>query len=323
MVERNGRVEQRQGDPSEHLVAVTIDIEDWYHGPSVTGAPYGAFEDVSAFFAKWNDRYDYLSEPTRDILDLLSQFDIRATFFVVADVLENYPGLVESIVSKGHEIACHGLHHACKIDPTTKQPLLTPHEFMERTRHAKQALESVSGRTVLGYRAPSAFVAGWMLDCLEDLGFQYDSSLCANSLFNKTDSQLKGVGTAPYYPARNSLEPGPSREILEMPMPHLRAILKFPASGGPFLRFFGARYILMALRQARRRGDTLFYFHPIDICNEPFPGGFTKKRPLYWAAKGARTRRQIGKILTQRDLRFCTCQEMLDRAHARLEEGSP
>ena len=40
----------------------------------------------------------------------------HATFFVVADVVDHYPGLVESIVERGHEIGCHGLHHACKID---------------------------------------------------------------------------------------------------------------------------------------------------------------------------------------------------------------
>jgi peptidoglycan/xylan/chitin deacetylase (PgdA/CDA1 family) len=33
------------------------------------------------------------------VLDLLDDFDIKATFFVVADVVEHYPGLVESIVS--------------------------------------------------------------------------------------------------------------------------------------------------------------------------------------------------------------------------------
>ncbi len=45
---------------------------------------------------------------------MLEEYDINATFFVVADVVEHYPGLVESIAERGHEIGCHGLHHACK-----------------------------------------------------------------------------------------------------------------------------------------------------------------------------------------------------------------
>ena len=56
---------------------------------------------------------------------MLDEFDIKATFFVVADVVDHYPGLVESIVERGHEIGCHGLHHACKVDPKTKEPLMS------------------------------------------------------------------------------------------------------------------------------------------------------------------------------------------------------
>jgi len=56
---------------------------------------------------------------------MLDEFDVNATFFVVADVVEHYPGLVESIAERGHESGSHGLHHACKIDPKTKEPLVS------------------------------------------------------------------------------------------------------------------------------------------------------------------------------------------------------
>jgi len=71
---------------------------------------------VYSYLDKWKGRYDYLSlrKPTKRVLDLLDEFDVKATFFVVADVVDHYPGLVESIVERGHEIGCHGLHHACK-----------------------------------------------------------------------------------------------------------------------------------------------------------------------------------------------------------------
>ncbi len=35
---------------------------------------------------------------------MLDEFDVTATFFVVADVVEHYPGLVEAIAERGHEI---------------------------------------------------------------------------------------------------------------------------------------------------------------------------------------------------------------------------
>jgi len=99
-----------------NTLSITIDIEDWYHIPSVTGSPFSVYKDVDEFIEKWTGRYDYLSlgKPTKRVLDMLDEYDVTATFFVVADVVEHYPGLVESIVERGHEIGCHGLHHACK-----------------------------------------------------------------------------------------------------------------------------------------------------------------------------------------------------------------
>jgi peptidoglycan/xylan/chitin deacetylase (PgdA/CDA1 family) len=97
-----------------NTLSITVDIEDWYHIPSVTGSPFSVYKDIDDFFKKWKGRYDYLTDPTKRVLDMLDEFDIKATFFVVADVVEHYPGLVESIVERGHEIGCHGLHHACK-----------------------------------------------------------------------------------------------------------------------------------------------------------------------------------------------------------------
>ena len=173
-------------------LAITIDIEDWYHIPSVCGSPFSVYRDTGDFFTPWKERYDYLTQPTQRILSLLPDYEIKATFFVVADVAEHYPGLVESIVSEGHEIACHGLHHGCTIDPETKKPLMDQHAFEKETIQAKNILEKIAGVPVIGYRAPSALIAGWMLDSLERIGFRYDSSVCVNSLYNKTDSALAG-----------------------------------------------------------------------------------------------------------------------------------
>ena len=220
-----------------NTLSITVDIEDWYHIPSVTGSPFAVYKDVEEFFEKWNGRYDYLSlsEPTKRVLDLLDEFDIAATFFVVADVVEHYPRLVESVVERGHEIGCHGLHHACKIDPKTKEPLMCIKEFEERTLKAKELLERVCKEAVLGYRAPNALVGDWMLDSLEKIGFKYDSSVCVNSLYNKTDSSLRGVSSYPFYPKKGGLEAGEERKIVECPWAYWDMFgfnFKIPTSGG-------------------------------------------------------------------------------------------
>jgi len=280
-----------------HTLSVTVDIEDWYHIPSVTGSPFSVYRDTDDFFGRWDGRYDYLTEPTRRTLDLLDDLEITATFFVVADVVDRYPGLVEGIVERGHEIACHGLHHACTLDPTTKKPLLSPPKFEKQTGTAKAILERVSRAPVTGYRAPSAYLGGWMLDTLERLGFRYDSSVSVNSLYNKTDSDLRGVGTIPYSPSPGTLIPGGNRQMVEFPFPYWQAMgLRIPSAGGPVLRFLGSGVVLRGIRQSLSRGPTLFYFHPIDIAREKFPE-VGRGRPLYWAIKGERVERRIREVL--------------------------
>ena len=59
-------------------LAVTVDIEDWYHVPAVTGSPFSKFKDIDEFFRNWNQRYDYLTQPTQRVLDMLDELNIHA-----------------------------------------------------------------------------------------------------------------------------------------------------------------------------------------------------------------------------------------------------
>jgi len=85
--------------------SLTIDLEDWYHIPSVCGSTFSEFQDVEEFFVRWDGRYDYLTDTTGRVLQILDHYRVPATFFVVADVIEHYPGLVESIVDHGQPTA--------------------------------------------------------------------------------------------------------------------------------------------------------------------------------------------------------------------------
>jgi peptidoglycan/xylan/chitin deacetylase (PgdA/CDA1 family) len=232
------------------------------------------------------------------VLNILDRYRVPATFFVVADVIKRYPGLVESIAEHGHEIACHGLHHSCVIDPKTKEPLVGPEEFKSVTATAKKELEKISRSEVVGYRAPNALIAGWMIDALEELGFLYDSSVSVNSLYNKSDSKLKDVTSAPYCPMRTELEPAPYRNFVEFPWAYYDIGIKIPTGGGPILRFLGAHVVYRGLRQSLKRGHTCFYFHPIDISTESFPS-IGNNRPFYWAIKGDVVEKRIRNILNR------------------------
>ena len=303
------------------VVSVTIDIEDWYHVPAVSGSSFSKFEDTSEFFANWEGRYDYLTRPTMRTLDILNEFGIKGTFFIVSEVVHRYPSLVESIKNAGHEIACHGLDHMCYIDSQTKQPIQKKSLFRSKMVMAKKILEDVTSKTVKGFRSPAAYMTGWMLDILEEIGFEYDSSISVNNLYNKTDSPLRTVGRVPYYPKIGGLELGEKRKIIEIPFPYFKiGGFKLPAAGGPFLRFLGSRFILAGLKQTLQHGSAFLYFHPLDISQEKFPSSFSANRPFYWAIKGRTVENRVRTILSKIDAEFVTMDEMARMWKKRLDK---
>ena len=284
--------------PPLPVTVVSVDVEDWYHGPTAARL-YGTRDGVAGALAAVPDPERGLRylDP---VLALLAARGIRATFFWVAEYARRFPDGVRRCAAAGHEIACHGLTHFPKFDPATRRPHFTPDEFRARTTEAKRILEDLAGRPVTGYRAPNAYIAGWMLDALEALGFTYDSSVSVNSLYNKTDApRLDGVDTRPYAPRRGSLLPGTEpRGIVEFPWPYLRlGPLRVQSAGGPYLRFFGAGMVRAGLRQSLRRGPTVFYFHPVDLCREPIPLPFSWRRPMLWWFKGDLVRHRVERVL--------------------------
>ena len=58
-----------------------------------------------SFDAAWGN------EDTQKLIDILSAYGVRSTFFVVGDWAEKYPESVKSLHEAGHEVMSHSSHH--------------------------------------------------------------------------------------------------------------------------------------------------------------------------------------------------------------------
>ena len=85
--------------PNLSLNALTIDVEDWSQL-----AHYKLLGCIVPASSK-------VLTNTHLILDLLAEHNVRATFFILGRVAEQYPELVLSIQRDGHEVATHGYSH--------------------------------------------------------------------------------------------------------------------------------------------------------------------------------------------------------------------
>jgi peptidoglycan/xylan/chitin deacetylase (PgdA/CDA1 family) len=106
------------------------------------------------------------------ILDLLDEYGIGATFFVPGHTAESFPGTVEFILARGHELAHHGYSHE---DPSTQSPA----EERKSMEQGLEALDRFTEQRPLGYRSPSWDYSDTTLSLLVEHAFLYDSSLFA------------------------------------------------------------------------------------------------------------------------------------------------
>lgn len=293
-------------------IALSIDVEDWYHTPLVTGASFSRYKTLEEFFRDWKGKYDTITEPTLKILSLLEKYRNQATFFVVANVVQNYPEIVEALRNSNHEIGCHSLNHYSAIDSKTKQPLQSIEEWTKELYEAKKILENTFNREIIGYRAPGAYFGKWMVPLLEKAGFKYDSSIAFNSVYNKTDVVLDNIPSTPYRINSQTLGAiNPDSNLIELPWANVKMIGKYiPAGGAYFFRLMGYNFYKYVINKNLKQGDTMFYFHPIDCTDDDIPLSNFKSRPFYWINKGTKTLEKIEKLFNYFGNRFTSCEEV-------------
>ena len=93
----------------------------------------------------------------------------KATFFVLGWVAEKLPHLVREIIARGHEVASHGCYHDL--------PLKMPINLLKKDlTDSRKKLEAITGKPIIGYRAPSFAIDDKILRAVAESGYNYDSS---------------------------------------------------------------------------------------------------------------------------------------------------
>lgn len=240
---------------------LTIDVEDYFQ--------VSAFEPLVPK-ENWREYPSRVVDNTRRILDILEQKSIKATFFILGWTAKKHPELVREIALQGHEIGCHSYYHRLVYT-------LTPEQFHEDTKTAKDILEQITGTQVKGYRAPSYSITRkslWAIQILNDLGFAYDSSVfpihhdrygipdAPRYPFHwDTSADHPKVGS-PYLPVNGS---DSWNSLIEFPISTSLLLGKnLPVSGGGYFRLFPYWFTRMALKKINEQEQKsfAFYLHP-------------------------------------------------------------
>lgn len=102
------------------------------------------------------------------ILDVLDEYDVRATFFVPGRSADDWPDIVTTIVERGHEVAAHSHAHRLLSAMTASEEV----EDLERSLVSLQRL----GIVPLGHRSPMGSPSERTVRLLVEHGFLYEST---------------------------------------------------------------------------------------------------------------------------------------------------
>ncbi|MBU1125531.1 MAG: polysaccharide deacetylase family protein [Candidatus Omnitrophica bacterium] len=224
----------------QHLISV--DLEEWYH--------FGGADKET--FAQRR----LLSEPrlvrnTLRLLAILRQYRIKATFFVLGCIAEEFPDLIKEIAQQGHEIASHGYSHQSLY-------AVGQEEFSRELSRSLAVLRKLTSQRILGFRAPyfSLNEKDWIWEIFWAHGIMYDSSRCGNNHHR--------AGSGEWY---YKISLGEKESLWEFPVSCLRlGKSSFPVLGGTYLRIMPASFLNAAIRVIQcQKGIAHLYLHPRDI----------------------------------------------------------
>ena len=218
---------------------LTFDIEEWYLEKCNGG-------DRA-------ERYALYDRLLGEILDMLDERGLKATFFCVGQMASGFPQVIRLIDSRGHEVGCHS-------DVHTWLNKMTRDEALDDTHRAVDALEQCIGKKVLSYRAP-AFSIGesnrWAFEVLAECGIERDASIFPAA---------RDFGGFPNFGSKvPTLVTHNGVTIKEFPICTATMLGKQVAySGGGYFRFFPLWFVK---REITRSDYAMCYFHLGDLIS--------------------------------------------------------
>ena len=229
-----------------------IDFEEWYHPELIKN------------HVKNDQKIPKIFKGIDIILDLLNKHNISATFFVVGEILQHDPELIDKIISNDHEIAFHTMHHD-RIDSLN---------FSNKFDDELKEFQKLTNDKSKGFRAPTFSLnekSSFIIKMLEKYNYIYDSSImpAKTSMYGNPNADKK-----PYKITSENLESNSENgKLWEFPLMVTKLLGKqIPAAGGFYLRTLPLYIIKNAIKNYENEHmPACFYVHSWELTPELMP----------------------------------------------------
>lgn len=132
-----------------------------------------------SFDAAWGN------DDTETLINILAQYNAKATFFVVADWVDKYPESVKQLSDAGHQVQNHSTDHPYMTKLSTEQMLL-------QLETCNEKIAAITGVTPTLFRAPYGDYNNTVIETVEQYGM-YTIQWNIDSRDWKTDATVESI----------------------------------------------------------------------------------------------------------------------------------
>lgn len=109
-----------------------------------------------SFDAAWGN------EETQTLIDILKEYNVKTTFFVVGSWVDKYPDSVKALAEAGHEVCNHSNTHP-------HMPKLTQQEMTAQITECNKKIMAITGKSPLLFRPPYGDYNNAVIDTVNSL----------------------------------------------------------------------------------------------------------------------------------------------------------
>jgi peptidoglycan/xylan/chitin deacetylase (PgdA/CDA1 family) len=123
---------------------------------------------------KWGNYEVRIHNSMDKIFQILSDNDVKATFFVVGYIARKHPEIIKRIHELGYELGAHSDMHKVAYRQSRG-------EFKQDLLKCVNSIQDITGEKVITYRAPGFSINKynvWAFEVLKELGIE-----CRNGVF--------------------------------------------------------------------------------------------------------------------------------------------
>jgi len=222
---------------------LSIDLESWIHFYKSALSPKN-FGLTSHDRKILDDGYTNIA--TSKILSLLEKYNQKATFFVVGELYDWYPEVIEEIKKMGHEIGYHTHNH----------PILYNGQILEG--EIKQSRNFINRFKPIGFRAPQIYITPDSMLYLKKSGFKYSSS-------TYDDYKIRDISGIDEIPVSAISFRKKSNEELPKNLKLKMLFKQIPFGSGLFISILGSKTSYFINYLNRRDIPAILFIHPWQV----------------------------------------------------------